>query len=302
MDLEALVRCLSTTSCLVTQTTSGIVAGMLLFLTASGLTLVFGVLRIANFAHGAFYMLGAYVTYTTYGWTSSFLAAVAAAALFCAAAGVAFERTILRRIKGADVMMQLVACYALVLIIDDTAKLIWGASPVSLGMPSSMQRPPLTFQGGAVPVFYLALMGIAAAIGLMVWYLLARTRFGLTMQAVAELPAMAMALGRNVNVYSASVLALGCGLAGIAGAVSSPMRAVLPGTGFSVLLESFVVVVIGGLGSIPGALLAALMLGLTRSFGTIGFPLFTEGVTFIFMVFVLVARPHGLFSRVARQH
>ncbi|RIX83224.1 branched-chain amino acid ABC transporter permease [Acidovorax cavernicola] len=302
MEFDALQQCFSSASCVVTQATSGLVIGLLMFLTASGLTLVFGVLGIANFAHGAFYMLGAYMAYTVYANTGSYLLAVAAAAVFAAACGAVFERWIVRRLKGADVMMQLVACFALVLIIDDAAKLIWGPAAVSLGIPASMRVPPVQFQGGVIPVFYLALMALSACIGLAIWLLLAHTPFGRTMRAVAELPLMASALGKNVNLYAGVVLALGCGLAGVAGALAAPMRAVLPGTGLSVLLESFVVVVIGGMGSIPGALVAALLLGFTRSFGSIGFPLFTEGLMFLFMVAVLVLRPQGLFARAVRTH
>ncbi len=302
MDFDALAQCLSSAPCVVTQATSGLVIGLLMFLTASGLTLVFGVLGIANFAHGAFYMLGAYMAYTVYGNTGSFLLAVAAAALFAAACGAVFERFVVRPLKGTDVMMQLVACFALVLIIDDAAKLIWGPAAVSLGVPASMRLPPVQFYGGVVPVFYLVLMALSAAFGLAIWWLIARTRFGMTMRAVAELPSMASALGKNVNRYASAVLALGCGLAGVAGALAAPMRAILPGTGLSILLESFVVVVIGGMGSIPGALVAALLLGFTRSFGSIGFPLFTEGLMFLFMVAVLVLRPQGLFARAGRTH
>ena len=302
MDFDALAQCLSSASCLVTQTTSGLVIGLLMFLAASGLTLVFGVLGVANFAHGGFYMLGAYMAYTVYGNSGSYLLAIAAAALFAAACGAVFERWVLRPLKGADVMMQLVACFALVLIIDDAAKLIWGPGAITLGVPTAMQVPPVRVYGGVVPVFYLVLMALSTAIGMAIWWLIARTQFGSTMRAVAELPSMASALGKNVNVYASAVLALGCGLAGVAGALAAPMRAILPGTGLSILLESFVVVVIGGMGSIPGALIAALLLGFTRSFGSIGFPMFTEGLTFVFMVLVLVLRPQGLFSHMARTH
>lgn len=302
MEFDALLNCLSSSPCVVTQATSGLVIGLLMFLTASGLTLVFGVLGIANFAHGAFYMLGAYVAYSVYGNTGSYALSVAGAAIFAAAAGALFERWIVRPIKGSDVLMQLVACYALVMIIDDAAKLIWGPAAVSLGMPESMRLPPVSFQGGVIPVFYLVLMTLSAGIGLAIWWLISHTRFGLTMRAVAELPQMAAALGKPIDFYAGVVLALGCGLAGIAGALAAPMRAILPGTGFSILLESFVVVVIGGMGSIPGALVAALLLGFTRSFGSIGFPLFTEGVMFLIMAAVLVLRPNGIFSRVARTH
>ena len=300
MDFNALLECFASTPCVVTQATGGLVIGLLMFLAASGLTLVFGVLKVANFAHGAFYMLGAYMAYTVYGNTGSYLLAVAAAALFAAACGAVFERWIVRPLHGTDMLMQLVACFALVLMIDDASKLIWGPAAISLGVPASMRVPPLQFHGGVVPVFYLVLMGLSAGIGLAIWWLIARTRFGLTMRAVAELPPMASALGKNVNRYASAVLALGCGLAGVAGALSAPMRAIMPGTGLSILLESFVVVVIGGMGSIPGALVAALLLGFTRSFGSIGFPLFTEGLMFLFMVIVLFFRPEGLFARASR--
>ena len=209
MEFDALLNCFSSSSCLVTQTTSGLVIGLLMFLTASGLTLVFGVLGIANFAHGAFYMLGAYMAYSVYQGTGSYALAVVGAALFAAAAGILFERWIVRPIRGADVLMQLVACYALVMIIDDVAKLIWGPAAVSLGMPESMRLPPVGFQGGVVPVFYLVLMALSVAIGLFIWLLITRTRFGLTMRAVAELPQMAAALGKPINFYAAVVLALG---------------------------------------------------------------------------------------------
>lgn len=297
MDADALISCLLTASCVVTQVTSGVVIGMLMFLTAAGLTLVFGVLGINNFAHGAFYLIGAYIAYSAYQATQSLLLAIVVAASVAALSGAVFERWVLRPIRSADVHVQLLACYGVILIIDDVVKLIWGPAAVSMGMPAALRVRPLTFYGGVVPLYYVILMLIAAGTGLLLWLIISRTRFGRTVMAIAELPTMVAALGHDTNRYYAGVLALGCGLAGVAGALSAPMRAATPGSGFAILIDAFVVVIVGGLGSIPGALGAAVLLGLVRSFGSIGFPLFTEGVMFIVMIAVMLLRPSGLFAR-----
>lgn len=302
MELDALLGCFSTASCVITQVTSGVVIGMLMFLTAAGLTLVFGVLGINNFAHGAFYLIGGYVSYSTYVATQSLLLALVSAVVMTAILGAVFERWVLRPIRDADVHMQLLACYGVILVVDDLAKLIWGPAAVSMGMPASMRVPPFIFQGGVIPLYYLILMLIAAGIGFVLWLLISRSRFGSAVQAVAELPGMASALGHNTNLYYAGVLALGCGLAGAAGALSGPMRAVAPGSGFAILIDAFVVVIVGGLGSIPGALGAALLLGLVRSFGSIGFPLFTEGLMFMVMIAVMLLKPSGLFAGSGIRH
>lgn len=302
MELDALLGCFSTASCVVTQVTSGIVIGMLMFLTAAGLTLVFGVLGINNFAHGAFYLIGGYTAYSAYVAMQSLLVAIIAAVTMAAILGAVFERWVLRPIRDADVHMQLLACYGVILVVDDLTKLIWGPAAVSMGMPTAMRVPPLIFHGGVIPLYYLILMLIAGGIGFLLWFLISRSRFGRIVQAVAELPGMVSTLGHNTNVYYAGVLALGCGLAGAAGALSGPMRAVAPGSGFAILIDAFVVVIVGGLGSIPGALGAALLLGLVRSFGSIGFPLFTEGAMFMVMIAVMLLKPSGLFARGGIRH
>ena len=296
MELSLLVECFSSLACVTTQTVTGLVIALLLFLVASGLTLVFGVLRITNFAHGTFYMIGGYVTFAVYTATGSFALAVSAAAAATMASGALFERTVIRVVKDSDPLMILLACYGVILIVDDLVKLVWGPAAVSMGMPESMRLPPVQFGGGVIPVYYLVLMAISAIVGLLSWYLINRTRFGRAVQAVSELPSMAAALGLNSRFYSLAVISIGCGLAGLAGALASPMRAVVSGGGFSILIESFVVTVIGGMGSIVGALLAALVLGMTRSYGSIAFPMFTEGITFLAMLVVLIIKPTGLFS------
>lgn len=296
MEFSQLAACLASAACLTTQTVTGLVIALLLFLVASGLTLVFGVLRITNFAHGTFYMVGGYVAYAAYAGTGSFALAVASAVAVTLAGGALFERTVVRLVKDANPLMVLLACYGVILIVDDLVKMIWGPSAISIGMPESMRLPPVQFGGGVIPVYYLVLMAVSATVGLASWWLINRTKFGRAVQAVSERPLMAASLGLNSRFYSMAVVALGCAMAGLAGALAAPMRAILPGSGFSILIESFVVTVIGGMGSIVGALVAALVLGLTRSFGSIAVPMFTEGLTFVAMLIVLVVKPTGIFS------
>ena len=297
MDLSALAECVTSASCLVTQTTSGLIVGMLLFLVAAGLTLIFGVLKIVNFAHGTFYMLGAYLAYSVFRVTDSYALAVVAAGAGMAIFGILFERTLIRRVYGANVLMQLLICYAVVLICDDLVKMVWGADFKAMGMPPAFQVPPLLIAGGVVPPFYLLLIAVALAIGGGLGLTLGLTRIGKIVRAAAQNPNMVSALGINTTRLYSLVFAVGTMLAGLAGGLAAPVRSLTPGMGFSILIESFIVTVIGGMGSIGGALIAAVVLGLIRSFGTIGFPLFTEGLMFIVMIIILVVKPSGLFGR-----
>jgi branched-chain amino acid transport system permease protein len=297
MDLDALGACLSTSACVVTQATSGLIVGMLLFLVAAGVTLIFGVLKVVNFAHGTFYMLGGYVAYSTLGLTDSYALAVVCGALATALGGVVFERALISRVYGSNVLMQLLICYAVVLIFDDLVKIIWGPEFHAMGMPSAFQVPPLYIAGGVVPPFYAVLVGIAALIALALSLGLAMTRLGKTVRAAAVNAQMVSALGVNTKLLFAIVFAIGGGLAGLAGALAAPVRSLSPGMGFSILIESFIVTVIGGMGSIAGALVAALMIGMVRGFGTIAFPGFTDGLIYLMMIAVLLLRPQGLFGR-----
>jgi len=297
VDLDALLDCVTTSSCVVTQTVSGLIVGMLLFLVAAGLTLIFGVLKIVNFAHGTFYMLGAYLAYTVFAETGSYILGVLAGGLGMAVFGVVFERFLIRRVYGANVLMQLLICYAVVLICDDLVKLIWGPDFRAMGMPPEFQVPPLFIAGGVVPPFYLVLIAVTLVIGGALGLGLGLTRIGKTIRAAAVNPDMVSALGINTTLLYSLVFAVGGMLAGLAGGLAAPVRSLTPGMGFSILIESFIVTVIGGMGSIAGALIAAVVLGLIRSFGTIGFPLFTEGLMYIAMIIILVVKPSGLFGK-----
>lgn len=287
-------------SCLVTQTSTGLIVGALLFLVAAGLTLIFGVLRVINFAHGSFYMLGAYIALSAYRFTDSYLLAAVIAGIGVGLFSLVFERFFMRQVYKADVLLQLLVCYAFILILDDAVKIIWGHEFQSMGMPAAFQAPPLFVAGGIIPVFYVFMVGAAGLIGAILWYVLTRTRMGKVVRAAAHNPTMTSVLGLNTTWIYAGVFVFGGALAGLAGALAAPVRSMSPGMGFSILIESFIVTVIGGMGSVSGALVGALLIGLVRSFGSIGFPLFVEGIMFIAMALILVLKPSGLLGKEQR--
>ena len=301
LNLDALMNCFGTASCLVTQTSTGLIIGMLLFLVASGVTLIFGVLHVVNFAHGAFYMIGAYSAYSVYGATGNYYVSVLGGAVAAAILGILFERLAISRVYKENLLMQLLVCYAFVLICDDAVKIIWGSEYLAMGVPAEFRVPPVRFAGGVVPPFYLFLTATALVVAVLSLALIRYSRFGKIVRAAAQNPTMVSVLGIRVPFYFAALFGLGCALAGMAGALAAPVRSLTPGMGLSILIESFIVTVIGGMGSIPGALLAALLLGLTRSFGSLGFPLFVDGAMFVMMAVILVFRPQGLLGeRVTR--
>lgn len=301
MDSAALLDCFTSMSCIVTQTSTGLIVGALLFMVAAGLTLIFGVLGIVNFAHGSLYMLGAYIALSAFRVSDSFVISTIVGALGVGLFSLFFERFFMRRVYGADVLMQLLVCYAFILILDDAVKIIWGSEFQSMGMPAYFQQPPVFLGGGVIPVFYIYLIGVAALMAVVLWFILSKTKVGKIVRAAAGNPSMTSALGLNTSLIYAGVFAFGGALAGLAGALAAPVRSMSPGMGFSVLIESFIVTVIGGMGSVAGALIGALLIGLIRSFGSIGFPLFIEGIMFIAMAAILVLKPSGILGKETRK-
>ena len=297
MDFEALSSCASSGACIVTQISTALIIGALLFMVASGLSLIFGVLGVINFAHGAFYMAGAYFAYAAYQATGSFLIAFVTGALGVGIVGVIFERFIMSRVYGKDVLMQLLVCYATILIFDDLVKMIVGADYKMMGMPDAFALPPFEFAGGFIPPYYVFMVVMSLSIGAGLWFVIERTRLGKIVRALAINPRMVGALGINTMMLYAVVFGFGSVLAGVAGALAAPTRTLTPGMGLSILIESFIVTVIGGMGSIGGALVAALLIGFIRAFGAIGFPLFVDGIMFGMMALVLIIKPSGLFGR-----
>ncbi|KAF3996488.1 branched-chain amino acid ABC transporter permease [Glaciimonas immobilis] len=300
MDIVALTACVSSASCLLTQGFNAFVIGMLLFLVASGLTLIFGVLKVVNFTHGSLYMLGAYFAFYVYGLTNSYLLAILAGMVGVALFGVLLERIFFRRLYQSNFLMQLLMCYGWILVLDDVVQIVFGAEFQSMDMPPIFARAPIMVAGAPIPIFYIFLISISFIVALAVWLLIVKTAFGSKVRAVAANPSMTAALGINTSLLYAGVFALGAGLAGLAGALAAPVRSLVPGMGFSILIESFIVTVIGGMGSIGGALVAAILIGLCRSFGSVGFPMFTDILVFALMAVVLVLRPDGLFGKAAQ--
>jgi branched-chain amino acid transport system permease protein len=292
-----MLGCFTSTSCLITQTTGGLISGMLLFLVAAGLSLIFGTLKVINFMHGSLYMLGAYFAFTIYNLTGNYALAVLGAALGVGLFGLLFERLFMSHVYGTNVLMQLLVCYSFILILDDSVKIIWGAEFQSMGMPAVFLRPPIIIAGGVLPVFYLFLIGVSMLVAIALGLLITKTRAGKIVRAVAVNPTMSSALGINTTLVFGGVFALGALLAGLAGALAVPVRSLVSGMGFSILIESFIVTVIGGMGSVAGALVGALLIGMVRSFGSIGFPLFTDGLMFLFMTVILITKPSGLFGK-----
>lgn len=297
MDLSALISCFSSSSCLTAQGVNGVIVGMLLFLVASGLSLIFGVLKVVNFTHGSLYMLGAYVALFVYRQTDNYFFAVIGGAAGVALFGIALERIFISRIYKSDLLMQLLICYGWILILDDVVSLWFGTEFQALGMPATFAVNPVMIGGTPVPPFYLFLIVLSCAIAAAIWILMEKTPFGRKIRAAAVNSTMTAALGINTNFMYAAVFALGAGLAGFAGALAAPVRTMTPGMGFSVLIESFIVTVIGGMGSIGGALVAALLIGMCRAFGSVGFPFFVDGLVFLLMAVVLIVRPNGLFGK-----
>jgi branched-chain amino acid transport system permease protein len=286
-------------SFLTVQVLSALRQAAFLFLISSGLTLIFGVLNILNFAHGALYMLGAYFIYAlTLHLTGpgGFLIALLAAPLGVAVIAVVIETGLLRRIYRQEEIYQLLLTYSLVLIIDDLAKIVFGPEYKSIPKPDVISGA-VTIFGGTVPVYTLVVLVLAPMMALVLWYLLYKTRTGKIVRATSSDREMADALGINMSALFTLVFAFGATLAGFAGALAGPARTVFPGVGTEVIIESFVVVVIGGLGNLWGALIGSILIGTLETVGIIVFPEFEMSLIYLLMVAILVVRPWGLFGR-----
>lgn len=285
------------------QSLSGLTAAMFLFLIASGLSLIFGVLRVLNFAHGTFYMLGAYTAYQVVQWLQPgpgrFWISVIGAALAVAALGGLVERFLFRHLYGKEELYQLLFTYALVLILGDVAKIIWGTQQKSVSRPPGLTGSFSLF-GTTVPHYNLLIILLGPAIAVTFWLVLQRTRAGRVIRAAALDRETLGALGVNVDALYTWVFVVASFLGGLGGALISPMRAIVPGMDTEVIVEAFVVVVIGGLGSFWGTFLGALIYGQVLSFGILLFPRFSIFSVFALMAAVLVIRPWGLLGRPLR--
>lgn len=298
MEIFALFDCIISPACLISQTAGGLKIGMLLFLVASGLTLVFGVLGVINFAHGALYMLGAYFSWQVMAVTGHFGLAVICGAIGVGIFGLLFERLLINKVYNADLLVQILLCYSVILILDDLVMIIWGDEFLSgIGVPEVFQIPPLFIFDAIIPPFHIAIVVISMIVALLLWLIMTKTKFGKLVRATAVNPKMLEALGVNTNVIKAGVFMLGSFLAGLGGALAASLGSVVSGMGNSIIIELFIVTVIGGMGSIGGAFIASIIIGMARSFGAVAMPLFTDGIMFLIMVLVLIMKPEGLMGK-----
>jgi branched-chain amino acid transport system permease protein len=282
------------------QLLTGLSGASSLFLVAAGLTVIFGVTRVVNFAHGSLYMLGAYV-----GWTilahlprtpPLFVLGVLATALVLAALGALLEMGLLRRIYRAPELFQLLATFGVVLIVQDATLHIWGSDDLTLSRPPWL-RGFVEVAGQRFPAYDLAMIAVGPAVLAALWLLLARTRWGRLVRAATQDREMVAALGVDQRVLFTTVFALGAGLAGLGGALALPDGSANLGMDLSAITDAFVVVVVGGMGSVVGAYLAALLIALLQAFGIVLLPKITLVLVFLVMAVVLVLRPNGLLGR-----
>jgi branched-chain amino acid transport system permease protein len=279
----------------VIQTFNGLSYGALLFLLASGLSLIFGVMRIVNLAHGSYFMLGGYVGLTVALRSRSFAAALLGGAVAIALIGMAMERLFLRRLKG-QTLGQVLMTVGFALIFQDLALLIWGGDPYSIPVPPALTRS-FTVSGMVFSSYRVFLIGLAAVVAVGLWWLLDRTRVGALVRAAVDDAEMAQGVGINVPRASLGVFALGAALAALGGVAGGGFLGVYPGTDFEVLPYAFVVVIVGGLGSLPGAIVGSVLVGLLDNFGKALFPELSYFTLFAPMAIILAVRPTGLFGR-----
>jgi branched-chain amino acid transport system permease protein len=283
----------------IVQFLTGLASAASLFLVASGLSIIFGVTRIVNFAHGAFYMLGAYVAFTLterFSGAIGFWGGIVAAALIVAAIGVLVEMMLLRRIYHVPELFQLLATFGLTLMVEDLVVLIWGPSDL-LGRRAPGLKGAVDFFGQNIPSYDLFLIVLGPMVLLLLWLLFQRTRWGVLVRAATQDRDMVAALGVNQKWLFTSVFALGVFLASLGGALQIPRDAVNHAMDLRVIVDVFVVVVIGGLGSIVGAFVAAVLVSELNAFGILIFPKISIILVFLVMAVVLIIRPWGLFGK-----
>ncbi len=276
---------------------AGLSSGMFIWLVASGLTLIFGVLGVLNFAHGSFYMLGAYVSYTLVKLMAPhFWPGIVLAPLVVAVVGLLMERFFLRYVYGLPATYQLLLTFAFVLIFDNAVKIIWGAGSLTPMVPPEL-RGSVSILGRMFPLYGLFIIAAGPLVALGLWVMLESTWAGRIIRAASSDREMASAIGVRVPALFTLVFAFGTWLGALGGALAVPYLGLLaPGMGEGIIIDAFIVAVIGGLGSLKGAFLGALVIGVLSAFGTRFFPAFDMFLTFILMAGVLLWRPRGLFG------
>ncbi len=271
--------------------------GLLLFLVASGLTLIFGIMGIINLAHGSFYMIGAYLAYSLTGAIGNFWLGIAAGVPLAVLIGIALEWLVMRHLYARDHLYQVLLTYGLILVFEELRRLIGGDAVHGVAVPAALDFSiPLT-DTLSYQVYRLAMSGICLALAAGMYWLIQRTRLGMMIRAGSVNRDMAQSLGIDIGLLYRLVFALGVALAAFAGMLAAPVSSVFPGMGNQVLIISFVVVVIGGIGSMKGALVAALLIGVADTFGKVLLPQVAGMIVYLLMAAILLWRPQGIFGR-----
>ena len=299
---------------LIENTLHGIQLGLLIFLLAAGLTLVFGIMDMVNLAHGSLYMLGAFLAYSLIEKTGSFVLGGLLALAATLVLGMALEFVVLRALYARDHLDQVLATFGLILFFNRLVQLIWGAAGLSIALPSWLAQKIEILPGVPYPIYRLSITIVALLVAAGLWYMIARTRAGMLIRAGASNPRMVAALGVDIKLLFTAVFGIGAALAGLAGLMNAPISTVYSGMGEEVLIQAFVVIVIGGIGSVRGTFVAALGIGLIDTLGrvfltdlfrlampataasTIG-PAVSSMLIYLMMIVVLIWRPTGLFGR-----
>jgi branched-chain amino acid transport system permease protein len=294
------------------QCLNGLQLGLLLFLLAAGLTLVFGIMDLVNLAHGSLYMVGAYFAATFAAWTGSFVLGALFGLVGALLVGMAVEVVVMRRLYGRDHLDHVLATFGLILFFDELVRLVWGPEGMSLPLPSWLNTSVAVLPGISYSAYKLSIIVVTLAVAAFLYVLVMRTRIGMLIRAGASNREMVGALGVNIKLLFTLVFGLGAVLAGLAGLMQAPILTVQIGMGENILIVAFVITVIGGIGSIRGAFIAALMVGFIDTIGRAYFPdvlrlLFSQEAAstagpalssmliYLLMAVVLVVRPEGLF-------
>ncbi|MGB7102459.1 MAG: branched-chain amino acid ABC transporter permease [Xanthobacteraceae bacterium] len=282
---------------IVIQLLNGVQLGVMLFLMASGLTLVFGLMNFINLAHGSFYMIGAFIASSAVMLTGDFLSGLVVAVLGTGLVGLALELGLLRYLYQKSHLQQVLITFGLILVLNELARIVWGPFPVALQIPAFLSGSVEILPGETYPVYRLAILAVGLVVALGLYLIITRTRAGMWVRAGASDRDMASAMGVNVQLVFALLFGFGAALAGLAGVMAGPILTVQVGMGEPILILSLVVTVIGGIGSVRGAFIAALSVGIVDTFGRVLLPpALGSMIIFVFMALFLAYRPQGLFA------
>ena len=279
------------------QLINGIQYGLLLFLIASGLTLVFGVMGILNLAHGSMYMVGAYLVWYFVNVTGSFTVAAALSAVIALGLGILIERLLIQRLYNRNHLDQVLLTIGMIFVFNSLQSILWGNDPYGVSVPDALGAAIPFTENSSYPVYRIFAAVVCVAIAGALYFVVSKTRLGMLIRAGESNREMVEALGVNIRTLYTVVFAIGVMLAAISCIIAAPMRSIVPGMGESVLITCFVVVVIGGMGSIKGAFVGALLVGVISTFAAVLMPSMSNMVIYIFMILVLLVKPQGLFAK-----